>query len=111
MLHTNRGKPHGDTGDVLAWYREMRPQFGPWKYVELTFETPGPGVAGRPKVIRFVDVQENALELLGLNFGYRGHTPADVVKILVSEGFNQERAAAVVFNESETVRYPQTIAR
>ncbi|MGB8402765.1 MAG: hypothetical protein WCE30_01670, partial [Mycobacterium sp.] len=63
------------------------------------------------KLVRFVDDQENTLELHGVNFGYRGGTPGEVVETLVGEGFSKARVAAVVFNSSGKELYPQTIDR
>lgn len=115
MLSSNRGKPR-DTWDAWDWYRQVRPRFGPWARVELTFtDNPlGPARSSNSntaKLVRFVDDQENTLELHGVNFGYRGGTPGEVVETLVGEGFNKALVTAVVFNSSGNEQYPQTIER
>lgn len=115
MLSTNRGMPR-DTWDAWDWYRGVRPRFGSWHRVELTFADcpparPRPGAPTTNKLVRFVDEQENVLELHGVNFGYRGGTPREVVDTLVEEGFDEATVTAVVFNSSGTLLYPQTIER
>lgn len=106
MLASNRGQS-GDSWTKWNWYRQVRPRFGPWHRVELTF-TSDPSAH---KLVRFVDEQENLLELHGMNFGYEGGTAGEIVETLVGEGFNRAKVSAVVFNSSGRVQYPQTIER
>lgn len=115
MLSSNRGKSR-DTWEAWDWYRQVRPQFGPWHRVELTFAddpsaTPHVTSSDTLKLVRFVDEQEHTLELHGVNFGYTGGTPEEVVATLVGEGFNRAKVTAVVFNTSGRELYPQTIER
>lgn len=113
MLLTNRGKPR-DTWEAWEFYREVRKRFGRWARVELT-SAPNPywpqSSATEAKVVRFVDGDSNALELYGVNFGYEGGTPAEVVKTLVREGFNEAAVTAAVFNRSGAQAYPQALER
>lgn len=115
MLLSNNGKSK-TTWDAWRFYRGMRTQFKAWKHVELTFASdppvrPEPTVSGRSKLLRFVDESGNTLELHGVNFGYRGGTPGEVVETLVQEGFNKPKVIAAVFNSSQRELYPQTLVR
>lgn len=113
MLLTNRGKPR-DTWDAWEFYRKVRVQFGVWDHVDFTVVTdphrPWDDTA-QAKLVRFVDVDGNTLELYGVNFGYEGGTPAEVVKTLVQEGFSNRDVIAAVYNRSKREVYPRTIAR
>lgn len=115
MLLSNKGKSK-TTWDAWRFYRDVRTKFGDWKHVELTFATDPPArpestVSGRSKLLRFVDESGNTLELHGVNFGYRGGTPGEVVETLVQEGFNEPKVIAAVFNGSQRELYPQTLVR
>ncbi|MEE3755295.1 hypothetical protein [Mycobacterium intracellulare] len=115
MLLSNKGKSK-DTWDAWRFYRDARPKFGAWKHVELAFASNPPArpestVSGQSKLLRFVDESGNTLEIHGVNFGYRGGTPREVVETLVREGFNKSKVSAVVFNSSERELYPQTLVR
>jgi len=106
MLSSNRGQS-GDSWEKWDWFRQVRPRFGRWHRVELTY-TSDPSAE---KLVRLVDEQENTLELHGMSFGYEGGTPGEVVEMLVGEGFNRAKVSAVVFNSTGRVQYPQTIER
>lgn len=115
MLLSNKGKSK-TTWDAWRFYRDVRTKFGDWKHVELTFASDPPArpestVSGRSKLLRFVDESGNTLELHGVNFGYRGGTPGEVVETLVQEGFNEPKVIAAVFNSSQRELYPQTLVR
>lgn len=116
MLLTNRGKPR-DTGDAWAFYREARGRFDAWDHVVLTFATDPqrqPRLLGAdfvPKLVRFVDRRGDALDLYGINFGYKRGAPTDLAKTLVQEGFDETDVEAAVLNRSEAELYPQTLRR
>jgi hypothetical protein len=117
MILTNRGAAL-DTGHAWSFYRRVREQFGDWNHVVLTFadepeRTRGGNEPGADyKIVSFVDDHGNTLELDGINFGYGGDTPQELVKMLISEGFPDSPSLSfAVLNPAGTNHYPQTIPR
>ena len=113
---TNRGS-HADTWKAWHFYRRVRPQFLEWNHVRLTYaQNPDTVRQGHElvetKIVEFVDDAGDALELEGVNFGYNGGTPGELVEVLLSEGFGDaDRIEEVVLNKSGQQTYPRTVAR
>ncbi|MFV8245052.1 hypothetical protein [Mycolicibacterium peregrinum] len=117
MLLTNRGASP-DTGEAWRFYRRVRGQFVDWNHVVLTFPDDPERIRNADehgienKIVRFVDDRGDALEVEGINFGYDGDTPTELVAVLLAEGFGyRDRVEAVVLNPSGTAIYPQTVRR
>lgn len=110
MLLSNRNAA-GDTWSAWRFYRRVREQFTDWNHVVLDHLEPeesGETSPAKPKLVRFVDDRGDVLELAGVNFGYDGDTPGELLKLLIDEGFNESVSGLVLQQGSY---YPLTIPR
>lgn len=114
---SNRGA-NPDTSQAWSFYRRVREQFVAWNHVILTFPDQPDRVRGasehgaESKIVQFVDDRGNMLELEGINFGYDGGTPQELLAMLLSEGFDDGPSLHdAVLNLAGGNIYPRTIAR
>ncbi|GAB1816079.1 hypothetical protein MUNTM_51220 [Mycobacterium sp. MUNTM1] len=114
---SNRGA-NPDTSQAWSFYHRVREQFGDWNHVILTFPDEPDRIRGasehgaESKIVQFVDDQGNTLELDGINFGYDGGTPHELLAMLLTEGFDDGPGLhAAVLNPAGENVYPRTIAR
>lgn len=112
---TNRGA-NANPSEAWNFYRRVREQFVAWNHVILTFreepDRPRNARSSDAKIVQFIDDQGHTLELEGVNFGYDGRTPGELLAMLEREGFdNTANLRDIILDPSGTCIYPQTIKR